>query len=276
MIDRITDCTTLHNGVKMPWMGLGVYKAKEGKEVENAVKDALKLGYRSIDTAAAYRNEGGVGKALAEAEVAREEVFVTTKVNNPDQGYESTLQAFEESRKKLGLEYLDLYLIHWPVKDKYKDTWRALEKLYHEGLVRAIGVSNFQIHHLEDLFGTAKIIPMVNQVECHPYLTQKELLTFCKQKNIQLEAWSPLAQGLAIKDQTVIHLSQKYQKTPAQILIRWDLQNGIVTIPKSVHENRIKENGQVFDFALAPEDMAMLDGMNENRRIGPDPDNFNF
>lgn len=276
MLKSIFDYTTLHNGVKMPRLGLGVYKAKEGQEVEDAIKAALQLGYRSIDTAAAYGNEAGVGKAIAEADIAREEIFLTTKLWNADHGYESTLHAFEESRKKLQVEYVDLYLIHWPVKGKYKDTWRAIEKLYDEGKVKAIGVSNFQIHHLEDLIHTANVVPMVNQVECHPYLTQKKLLDFCNNHNICLEAWSPLAQGLIIKDQTVVAMSRKYKKTPAQLIIRWDLQNNIITIPKSVHQNRIQENAEVFDFSITTEDMAVLDGLNQDKRVGPDPDNFNF
>ncbi|TCS82117.1 diketogulonate reductase-like aldo/keto reductase [Tepidibacillus fermentans] len=273
---NITDSTVLHNGVKMPWLGLGVYKAKEGEEVENAVKTALKVGYRSIDTAAFYDNEVGVGKAIRESGVQREEIFITTKVWNNRQGYESTLQAFEESRKKLGVEYVDLYLIHWPVKGKYKETWKALEKLYKDGYVKAIGVSNFQIHHLEDVMADAEIIPMVNQVEFHPRLTQKELLHFCKTHNIQLEAWRPLMQGQIFNEPTIVELANKYSKKPSQIVLRWDLQHGVVTIPKSVHEDRIKENADIFDFELDTEDMLAIDELNENQRLGADPDNFDF
>ncbi|UOF91652.1 aldo/keto reductase [Fodinisporobacter ferrooxydans] len=273
----LTDTTRLHNGVHMPWFGLGVYKAEAGNEVEQAVQAALEVGYRSIDTAAFYQNEEGVGKALKESGVNREQVFVTTKVWNSDQGYESTLQAFEVSRKKLGLEYLDLYLVHWPVKGKYKDTWRALEKLYKDGFVRAIGVSNFQIHHLQDVMNESEIVPMVNQVEYHPYLTQKELQTFCREQQIQLEAWSPLMRGGELLGHSVVaELAQKYGKTPAQVVLRWDLQNEVVTIPKSVRAERIKENSQIFDFQLSQEDMLKIDALNQNKRIGPDPDNFNF
>ena len=272
---HVSDFTTLNNGVKMPWLGLGVYKTKDGEEVEQAIHYALKAGYRLIDTAAIYENEAGVGRAIAKADVAREDLFITTKVWNSDQGYESTLQAFETSRKKLGLEYVDLYLIHWPVKGKYKETWKALQKLYKEGFVRAIGVSNFQVHHLEDILQDSDVVPAVNQVEYHPLLTQKELHNFCKANNIQLEAWSPLMQGNLDND-VLKELSDKYGKTPAQIVIRWDLQNGVVTIPKSVRESRIIENANVFDFELTAEDMAKIDALNKNHRFGPDPDNFNF
>jgi diketogulonate reductase-like aldo/keto reductase len=273
---HLQDVTVLHNGVKMPWLGLGVWKAKEGEEVKQAVRWALEAGYRSIDTAAIYRNEEGVGKALKESGVSREEVFVTTKVWNADQGYETTLKAFEESRRRLGLEYIDLYLIHWPVKGKYKETWKALEKLYKDGYVRAIGVSNFQVHHLQDVMADAEIKPMVNQVEFHPYLTQKELLAFCREHQIQLEAWSPLMQGEVVNVPLIRELAEKYGKTPAQIVLRWDLQHGVVTIPKSVKKERILENAAVFDFELSAEDMTKLDALNRNHRFGPDPDNFDF
>ncbi len=273
----LADSTTLHNGVNMPWLGLGVYKAAAGREVEQAVLSALHHGYRSIDTAKLYANEESVGKALQESGVPREEIFVTTKVWNSEQGYASTLQAFEESRAKLDLEYLDLYLIHWPVKGKYKDTWRALEKLYHDGKVRAIGVSNFQVHHLEDLLQTAEIMPMVNQVEFHPRLTQVQLRDYCTQKGIQLEAWSPLMRGKELLDHpTVLGIANHHQKTSAQVLIRWDLQHHVVTIPKSVHDHRIKENAEIFDFTLTNGEMAQLDQLNTDQRVGPDPDNFNF
>ncbi|KFZ40833.1 MULTISPECIES: aldo/keto reductase [Thermoactinomyces] len=273
---KLSDTVKLANGVEMPRLGLGVWKAKDGEEVQNAVKAAIQTGYRLIDTAAVYKNEEGVGKAIKESGVSREDLFITTKVWNDDQGYESTLQAFEESRKKLGLEYIDLYLIHWPVKGKYKETWKALEKLYEDGLVKAIGVSNFQVHHLKDLLSDAKVKPMVNQVEFHPYLTQKELLSYCNEENIQLEAWSPLMQGEVVRVDVIKELAEKYGKTPAQIVLRWDLQHGVVTIPKSVKEHRIQENADVFDFELSREDMDKLDALNKNHRYGPDPDNFDF
>ncbi|WP_286885273.1 aldo/keto reductase [Aneurinibacillus sp. UBA3580] len=276
MIHSISDYTTLHNGVRMPWLGLGVYKTQEGEEVEQAVKAAIEIGYRSIDTAALYHNERGVGNAIKMCGVPREELFITTKVWNSHQGYDATLRAFEESRQKLGLEYLDLYLIHWPVKEKYKDTWRAFEKLYEDGLVRAIGVSNFHVHHLKDLLMDARIIPMVNQVEFHPRLTQKELLRFCKEKGIQMEAWSPLMRGRLLDDPVLNKIGRKYGKTPAQVILRWDLQHGVVTIPKSVHAERIAANADIFDFTLTDEEMNQIDGLNRNERSGQDPDNFQF
>ncbi|GIP35738.1 aldo/keto reductase [Paenibacillus sp. J2TS4] len=275
MNNRLAECTELSNGVKMPWLGLGVWKVEDGHMVENAVRSAIQTGYRSIDTAAVYGNEQGVGRAVAEAGVPREELFITTKVWNSDQGYETTLQAFEESRRKLGLDYVDLYLIHWPVKGKYKDTWKALEKLYKEGSVRAIGVSNFHPHHLDDLLTDAEIVPMVNQVETHPLLSQKELLRYCKDKGIQMEAWSPLMQG-NLDHPVLQEIAQAHGKSPAQVILRWDLQNGVIVIPKSTNEQRIKENSGIFDFELSASDMEKIDSMNENKRFGADPDNFNF
>ncbi len=280
MVKNLQDTTTLHNGVKMPWFGLGVFKVEEGPELVNAVKSAIKNGYRSIDTAAIYGNEEGVGKGieegLQEAGISREEIFVTSKVWNSDLGYESTLAAFETSLEKLGLEYLDLYLIHWPVEGKYKDAWRALETLYKEGRVKAIGVSNFHIHHLEDLLKDAEIKPMIDQVELHPRLTQKELQVFCKENGIQLEAWSPLMQGQLLDNETLQEIAGKYNKSVAQVILRWDLQNGVVTIPKSTKEHRIIKNADVFDFELTKEDLDVIDGLNQNTRVGPDPDNFDF
>ncbi|MBY0097348.1 aldo/keto reductase [Mesobacillus maritimus] len=280
MVKNLQDTTTLNNGVKMPWFGLGVFKVEEGPELVNAVKTAIQHGYRSVDTAAIYQNEEGVGKGiqegLKEAGISREELFVTSKVWNSDLGYESTLAAYETSLKKLGLEYLDLYLIHWPVEGKYKDAWRALETLYKEGKVKAIGVSNFQIHHLEDLMKDAEIKPMVNQVEYHPRLTQKELQAFCRDNGIQLEAWSPLMQGQLLDNEVLQEIADKHHKSVAQIILRWDLQNGVVTIPKSTKEHRIAENANVFDFELSTEEMEIVDGLNQNHRVGPDPDNFDF
>ncbi|PWW31805.1 diketogulonate reductase-like aldo/keto reductase [Cytobacillus oceanisediminis] len=275
-MENLQSATTLLNGVKMPWFGLGVFKVQDGDEVVQSVKAALKAGYKSIDTAAVYKNEEGVGLAIKEAGVPREELFVTTKVWNSDQGYESAIQAFETSLEKLGLEYIDLYLIHWPVKGKYKETWKALETLYKEKKVRAIGVSNFHIHHLEDLLQDAEIKPMVNQVELHPLLNQAELREFCKKQEIQIEAWSPLAQGELLENAALKEIAAKYSKSAAQVILRWDLQNEIVTIPKSVKEHRIIENADIFDFELSAEDMDKINGLNENRRVGPDPDNFNF
>ncbi|MCZ0754908.1 aldo/keto reductase [Anoxybacillus sp. J5B_2022] len=273
----LKDAATLHNGVKMPWLGLGVYKVQEGEEVVQAVKTAIEVGYRHIDTAAFYQNEEGVGRAIKESGVPREELFITTKVWNSDQGYDTTLKAFEASLQKLGMDYVDLYLVHWPVKGKYKETYKALEKLYKDGRVRAIGVSNFQIHHLEDIMADCEIKPMVNQVEYHPRLTQKALHVFCKEHDIQLEAWSPLMRGGELLNEPVlVEIGKKYGKTPAQVILRWDLQHEVVTIPKSVTPHRIKENADVFDFELTAEEMKAIDSLNKDQRIGPDPDNFDF
>jgi diketogulonate reductase-like aldo/keto reductase len=280
MIKNLQSTTTLHNGVKMPWFGLGVFKVEEGPELVEAVKTAIKEGYRSIDTAAIYKNEQGVGEGiregLKEAGISREDLFITSKVWNADFGYDSTLEAYQTSLDKLGLDYLDLYLIHWPVKGKYLDTWKALETLYSEGRVKSIGVSNFQIHHLEDVMKDAKFIPMVNQVEYHPRLSQIELLSFCQQHNIQLEAWSPLMQGQLLEDSTLKEIADVHGKSVAQIILRWDLQNGVVTIPKSTKEHRIIENSSIFDFELSATEMEKIAALNENKRIGPDPDTFDF
>ncbi|WML60644.1 aldo/keto reductase [Neobacillus sp. PS2-9] len=276
MVMNLQDTTTLSNGVKMPWFGLGVFKVEEGSEVVESVKAAIRNGYRSIDTAAIYQNEEGVGQAIRESGIAREELFVTSKVWNADLGYESTIAAYETSLKKLGLDYLDLYLIHWPVAGKYKEAWRALETLYKEGRVKAIGVSNFHVHHLEDVMKDAEIKPMVNQVEYHPRLAQKEVRAFCQEHGIQLEAWSPLMQGQLLDNEVLQGIAQKYNKSVAQVILRWDLQNGVVTIPKSTKEHRIIENSQVFDFKLTAEDMEAIDSLNQDQRVGPDPDNFDF
>lgn len=274
MPSSLKDTTTLHNGVKMPWIGLGVFKVNEGSEVINAVMAALKHGYIHIDTAAIYQNEEGVGQAIKESGIPREELFLTSKVWNDDQGYDTTLQAFETSIKKLQVDYLDLYLIHWPVAGKYKDTWRALEKLYNEGKIRAIGVSNFHLHHLKDLLSEADIKPMVNQIEYHPHLTQKEIHDFCKQEGIQLEAWSPLKRGVLLDEPTLIEIGKKYNKTPAQVIIRWDLQNEVVTIPKSIKEHRIIENANVFDFKLTEDEIQQINELNKDERIGTNPEKY--
>jgi len=280
MVKNLQDTTTLHNGVKMPWFGLGVFLVEEGPELENAVKTAIKNGYRSIDTAAIYGNEEGVGRGIRqgmeEAGISREELFITSKVWNADLGYESTIAAYETSLSKLGLEYLDLYLIHWPVAGKFKEAWRALETLYKDGRVKAIGVSNFLIHQLEELMKDAEIKPMVDQMEHHPRLTQKELQAFCKENDIQFEAWSPLMQGQLLDNADLKEIGNKYGKSIAQVILRWNLQNGIVTIPKSTKEHRIIENASIFDFELTKEDMERIDGLNQNLRVGPDPDNFDF
>ncbi|UAL52222.1 aldo/keto reductase [Bacillus sp. CMF21] len=269
---NLKDSVILSNGVKMPWMGLGVFKVKNGEEAVQSVKAAIKNGYRSVDTAAIYQNEESVGQAIKECGVPREELFITTKLWNSEQGYESTLNAFETSMNKLGLDYLDLYLIHWPGKDKYKETWKAFEKLYKERRVRAIGVSNFQIHHLEDLIAAAEIKPMVNQVEFHPHLTQKDLMAYCTKEEIRLEAWSPLKQGQLLNEPVIEKIAKKYNKSIAQVILRWDLHHEVITIPKSVKEQRIVENADIFDFELTSEEIAEIDGLNQDSRAGSHPD----
>ncbi|WP_163971890.1 aldo/keto reductase [Oceanobacillus halotolerans] len=274
MIKHLQDTVTLHNGVQMPGFGLGVYKVEDGDVVIQAVKAALDYGYRSIDTASFYDNEAGVGQAIQESNIPRKELFITSKVWNDQQGYENTLKAFDESLSKLGLDYLDLYLIHWPVKGMYKETWRALEKLYKEGKVRAIGVSNFHVHHLEDLMADSNHKPVIDQVEFHPHLTQEDLRTFCQQENIQLEAWSPLKRGQLLEEPTITEIANKYGKSPAQVILRWDIQHDVITIPKSSKAHRIKENASIFDFALTEEEMNRIDALNRNDRSGSNPDSF--
>lgn len=276
MIGSIKDFAVLNNGLRMPWLGLGVYQAEDGPEVENAVKYALEVGYRSIDTASVYGNEIGVGKAIRESGIPREEIFVTTKVWNEDQRQKRTLAAFEESLERLGLDYVDLYLVHWPVKGFYKETWKEMEKILASGGAKAIGVSNFLVNDLKDILADCKVVPSVNQMECHPYLLQPELLAFCKVNDIRMEALSPLMQGNIVSVPLLKVLATKYKKTPAQITLRWNLQNGIVTIPKSVTPSRIKQNSEIFDFEISPHDMLALDALDQGKRFGPNPADFNF
>ncbi len=272
----IQDTVQLHNGVSMPRFGLGVYKVEAGQQVTQTVRKALEIGYRMIDTAAFYQNEDGVGTAIQTSDVPREDLFITTKVWNNDQGYESTLRAFEKSMKKLNLDYLDLYLIHWPVKGKYLETWRALESLYEQGRIRAIGVSNFQIHHLQDIFANSNHKPTVNQIELHPKLAQEEVRVFCSQQDIKVEAWSPIARGRYLDEPTLVKIAENHHKSTAQTMLRWHLQNGNIIIPKSVTESRLKENANIFDFQLTDDDMKQINALNNNERYGPDPDNVNF
>lgn len=267
---------TLTNGVEMPYLGLGVYKMTEREQTIRAISKALEIGYRAIDTAALYYNEEEVGIAIRESNVPREEIFVTTKVWNADQGYDETLRAFETSLKKLGVEYVDLYLTHWPVEEKFLDTYRAIERLYEEKLVRVPGVSNHHQQHLDKIFARANVQPMVNQVEIHPYLSQEPLREFCTENNIAVTAWSPLGRGGVLEDEAINNISEQLGKSAAQVVLRWHYQNGVISIPKSVTPSRIEENMQIFDFELSSEQMQKLNRLNKNQRFGKDPDNFQF
>lgn len=267
---------TLNNGVRMPQLGFGVWQVPDA-EAEQAVGTALEAGYRSIDTAAIYGNETGTGKAVAASGLPREELFVTTKLWNSDQGYESTLRAFDDSLGKLGLEYVDLYLIHWPVpnKDAYVDTYRAFEKILADGRARAIGVSNFLPEHLERLIGETSVVPAVNQIELHPQLQQAASRAAHARHGIATEAWSPLGQGRGLLDvPAIVAIARKHARTPAQVVLRWHVQLGNLVIPKSVTPSRIRENIAVFDFELDAEDLAGLAALDEGRRLGPDPAEF--
>ncbi len=267
---------TLHNGIEMPYVGLGVYKMEDKEEAVHAIETAIKVGYRSIDTAWFYQNEDAVGEAVRNAAIPREQLFITTKVWNDHQGYDSTLKVFENSLQNLQMDYVDLYLIHWPVKGKYLDTWKALERLYDEGVVKAIGVSNFQTHHLEDIFTHRNEKPVINQVELHPRLSQEPLRAFCQKHQIAVEAWSPLARARFLQDPTINEVAKKYGKSPAQVILRWHLQNEVIIIPKSVTPARIKENADLFDFELSADDMDKINKLNKNQRFGKHPDHFAF
>ena len=281
MMQNINSTVTLNNGVKMPWLGLGVFRVEDTSELVNAVRVAIKNGYRSIDGAAIYGNEEAMGEGIRqgikEAGISREDLFITSKVWNADLGYEEAIAAYEASLKRLGLEYLDLYLIHWPVAGKYKEAWKALEYLYKEGRVKSIGVSNFQVHHLEDLLKDVKVKPVINQVEFHPCLTQENVREFCKKNDIQVEAWSPLMAGNGLLENEILkEIAKKYNKTVAQVVLRWDIESEVVTIPKSTNEGRLIENMNIFDFTLTSDDIEKINSLNKNLRVGPDPDNFDF
>ncbi|WP_431027940.1 aldo/keto reductase [Lysinibacillus sp. LZ02] len=266
----------LANGVDMPILGLGVYKMTDPQETVEAITKALDVGYRAIDTAALYYNEEQVGEAIRHSGVRREDIFVTTKVWNADQGYDNTLRAFEVSLKKLGMDYVDLYLTHWPVEGKYADTYRAIERLYEEKLIRVPGVSNHHAPHLQEVMKMAQIPPMVNQIEAHPYLSQEPLRAFCAEQGIAVTAWSPLGRGGVLQDETIVKIGEKYGKSAAQVVLRWHIQNDILVIPKSVTPARIEENANIFDFELSTEEMVKINGLNRNQRFGKNPDNFHF
>jgi 2,5-diketo-D-gluconate reductase A len=266
---------TLHDGVEIPQLGFGVFQVPPG-DTQKAVETAIEIGYRHIDTAAAYRNEAGVGKAIAATGLGREEIFVTTKLWNSEQGHDSTLRAFEKSRERLGLDYVDLYLIHWPLPDRdlYLDTWRAFEEISAQGGARSIGVSNFRVEDLERLEREVETLPTVNQIELHPRLQQAELRAWHAEHGIATEAWSPLAQGALLDDPTIETIAAHHECTPAQMILRWHLQLGNVVIPKSVTPERVEENFRIFDFELSEDDMAAIARLDQGARIGPDPSTF--
>jgi diketogulonate reductase-like aldo/keto reductase len=266
----------LNNGRTIPQLGFGVFQVPDA-DTAGAVRHALDAGYRSIDTAALYRNERSVGRAVAESGIPRDELFITTKVWNTDQGYDSTLRAFDKSLGKLAMDYVDLYLIHWPTPARglYVETWTALEKLLADGRTRAIGVSNFQPEHLRRLFDASDVVPAVNQIELHPELQQTELREFHARHGIVTEAWSPLARGALLDHPALAALAKNHGRTPAQVILRWQIQLGNVAIPRSVTPSRIRENIETFDFTLGDEDLATIGGLDRNGRVGPHPDTFN-
>jgi diketogulonate reductase-like aldo/keto reductase len=261
-------------GVHMPRLGLGTYKSDAGADVENEVAWGLELGYRLIDTAALYGNEHSIGRALRASGVPRDDVFVTTKVWNSDQGYAQTLAACEASLARLDLEHVDLYLLHWPMPELMRDTWRAMEELLASGRTRSIGVCNFLPHHLEDLLGIASVPPAVDQVEHHPWLQQPDLRAFCRASGVTLQAWAPIMRGRVDDVPEIAEIARRHGRTPAQVSIRWILQHGVATIPKSVHRERIVENADVYGFELSEMEMATIDGLDRGQRLGPDPDTF--
>jgi 2,5-diketo-D-gluconate reductase A len=267
----------LNNGVQIPQLGFGVFQIKPEETVE-AVTEALRIGYRHIDTAQMYGNEKQVGQAIARSELDPSEIFVTSKLNNNRQSFDDALRAFDQSQADLGLERVDLFLIHWPlatVRD-FTEAWRALERAYSEGRIRAIGVSNFQPHHLNRLRAETQVAPAVNQIELHPYLIQDELRAFDAEHQIATEAWSPIAQGLVLDDPAIVELAQQHGRSPAQLVLRWHLQLGNIVIPKSVNPKRMQENFDLFDFELSETDMGMISGLNRDHRTGPDPDVFDY
>jgi diketogulonate reductase-like aldo/keto reductase len=277
LTEGLKAATGLNNGVRMPWFGLGVFQIASDAEAETVVRTAIDQGYRSIDTASIYGNERGVGRAIRACGVPREQLFVTTKVWNDAMRRDRIEAAFEESLRRLELDYVDLYLLHWPIAGKITRSWQALEKLHRAGRIKAIGVSNYLISHLDELLAAAEVLPAVNQIEFHPYLQSKPLVEYCRAKRIQVEAWSPLMQGgPVLQDRTLAGIASKHGKTVAQVVLRWDVQGGVVTIPKSVQAGRLVENAGIFDFALTDAEMQAIAALDRNQRHGADPSNFSF
>ena len=272
----IRSTITLNNQVKIPCFGLGVFQAKNGDEAYHSILGALDAGYRHIDTAAIYGNEESVGKALKDSGIPREEIFVTTKLWNEETRKGTQREAFKQSLKRLGLDYVDLYLMHWPVREKIVESWNIMEEIYKSGGARAIGVSNFQTRDLDTVLASGSVVPAVNQIELHPLLTQEELVDYSKSKGIEIEVWSPLARNLLMDNPVLGKIAEKYDKTIAQVILRWDLDHGYIVFPKSVHKDRIIANSQIFDFHLTPDEIKSIDGLNQNRRTGADPENFPF
>ena len=271
--NQVFNYTKLNNGISMPLLGLGVYDMYKA-EAERAVEEALAIGYRLIDTASMYENELEIGNAIKNAGVDRSTIFLTTKLNNTDHGYDQALKAFDDSLKKLDQDYVDLYLIHWPIKEGRAASWKALEKLYEDKRVKAIGVANYNIALLEELKSTANIVPAVNQIEFSPWLFQEDLLNYCKTAGIQVQSYSPITRGLKFSDERLVLLCNKYNKTPAQIVLKWHLQHGISTIPKSSKKERLIENFETTSFTLSSEDVKIMNGFNENFRICDDPQTY--
>ncbi len=264
----------LNNDIEIPCIGLGTYQITSQKKVDTAIHSAFDIGYRLIDTAAAYGNEKEIGKAIKSSNLKRDDIFITTKLDNTSHGYDRTIKAFETSLEKLDCDYIDLYLIHWPEQDR-NESWRAMEKLLEEGKCRSIGVSNYMIKHLDDLLQNSSVAPAVNQVEFNPFVYNPELLNYCNEKNIFVEAYTPITKGRKFNDDEITQLSDKYNKTPAQIMLRWSLQQNVIVIPKSSHPERIKENADIFDFEIEEKDMEILDSLNEDLRLSPDPYKYN-
>ena len=275
---KIMEYQKLNNGVQIPMLGLGVFRMEDEKEAYNSVRKAIDLGYRHIDTAKVYLNEEPIGRAIRESGVKRQEIFVTTKLWNEDIANNNAQKAFEDSLRKLGLDYVDLYLVHWPIKDKYVSVWKEMEKIVQSGKARAVGVSNYQEKHLQEIIDLKSLVPAVNQVELHPYMSQLPLIEFCNQYDIHVESWSPLCanKNNLLQEPSLKEIGEKYSKSPAQVVLRWNIERELIVIPKSSNPQRQAENLNIFDFDLTVGDMQKIDSLNKNMRVGPNPDEVGF